>query len=177
MFRLGTFTGGSFRAGRTGPRRRLGPLPAVHRELGAKAEKGDAGHGIECTRTGPEMVASRTFDGRLQLLQYVPTGPHGSAERRSSSPELRQECAVRRNKVPGVSRSQPGRSREQYEMSTDGRFLRRHARRHRIGSPQDLIMSRSVVASCSPWLPFDAEINGCLERGARKNAGRPCRRT
>lgn len=27
-----------------------------------------------------------------------------------------------------------------------------------------------LSASCSPWLLFDAEINGCLERGARENA-------
>jgi hypothetical protein len=27
-----------------------------------------------------------------------------------------------------------------------------------------------LLASCSPRLPLDAEINGCLERGARENA-------
>jgi hypothetical protein len=28
----------------------------------------------------------------------------------------------------------------------------------------------AVPLACSPWLPFDAEINGCLERDARENA-------
>jgi hypothetical protein len=44
-----------------------------------------------------------------------------------------------------------------------------------MGCPQDLIMSRSFVASCGPWLPFAAQINGCLERGARRMAGTSCR--
>jgi dihydrofolate reductase len=54
------------------------------------------------------------------------TCPPSSPVRRAAvrPPELRQECAVARNKMSGVSRSQPGRfPREQYETSTDGRFF------------------------------------------------------
>ena len=73
----------------------------------------------------PEMVASRTFYGRLQLLgsmATVLTAPPVAVY----SPELRQSVRSVRNKVSGVSRLLSPRA---YETSTDGRFLRRHARR------------------------------------------------
>ncbi len=41
-----------------------------------------------------EMVASRTFDGRLQLLEYVPTlltGPPGDRHRHEGNPTSREE--------------------------------------------------------------------------------------
>jgi hypothetical protein len=177
VFRLGTFTGGSFSGGPKRPQAAAGPLTSCPPGAWRQSREGRRRSWHRVHPHGPRNGCQPDVRRRLQLLQYVPTGPHRSAERRSAHLNFGRSVRSAHNKVPGVSRSQPGRSREQYEMSTDGRFLRRHARRQRIGSPEDLIMSRSVVASCSPWLPFDAEINGCLERGARKNAGIPCRRT
>jgi hypothetical protein len=58
---------------------------------------------------GLEMVASRTFAADCSSSG---TCPPSSPVRRAAvrPPELRQECAVARNKVSGVSRSQPGGS-------------------------------------------------------------------
>ena len=40
-----------------------GPLLAVHREPGAKAEKGDVGHGIECATHGSAEYTSSNAHG------------------------------------------------------------------------------------------------------------------
>jgi hypothetical protein len=123
LLRLGTFTAVSFSCGPKGPRRRLGPLTCCPPRAWRQSREGRRRSRHRVHPHGPRNGCQPGVRRQTAAPPVRAHRPHRSAERRSAHLNFGSSVRSVHNKVPGVSRSQPGRSREQYEMSTDGQFF------------------------------------------------------